>query len=50
MGRVPVVGDSVTIAPFVISVVKVSGRRVGKVRVRWTPAAVTAEGGESEGK
>ncbi|MFZ9975427.1 MAG: hemolysin family protein, partial [Candidatus Limnocylindrus sp.] len=50
IGHVPVVGDSVTIAPFVISVVKVSGRRVGKVRVRWTPAAVTAEGGESEGK
>jgi CBS domain containing-hemolysin-like protein len=50
IGRVPVVGDSVTIAPFVISVVKVSGRRVGKVRVRWTPAAVTVEGGESEAK
>jgi CBS domain containing-hemolysin-like protein len=49
IGRVPVVGDSVTIAPFVISVVKVSGRRVGKVRVRWTPIAVATEGGESEG-
>jgi CBS domain containing-hemolysin-like protein len=50
IGRVPVVGDSVTIAPFAISVVKVSGRRVGKVRVRWTPVAAPTETEVSEGK
>ena len=50
IGRVPVVGDSVTIAPFVISVIKVSGRRVGKVRVRWTPVESAAGSEESEGK
>jgi CBS domain containing-hemolysin-like protein len=50
IGRVPVVGDSVTIAPFVISVIKVSGRRVGKVRVRWTPVESVAGSEESEGK
>ena len=38
IGRVPVVGDAVVIEPFLITVIKVSGRRVGKVRVRWTPA------------
>ncbi|MCX5980166.1 MAG: hemolysin family protein, partial [Chloroflexi bacterium] len=39
IGRVPVVGDAVVIEPFVITVIKVSGRRVGKVRVRWTPSS-----------
>ena len=37
IGRVPVVGDAVEVAPFSIAVIKVSGRRVGKVRVRWEP-------------
>jgi len=37
IGRVPVVGDAVVVEPFLITVIKVSGRRVGKVRVRWTP-------------
>ena len=37
IGRVPVVGDAVEVAPFSIAVIKVSGRRVGKVRVRWDP-------------
>jgi putative hemolysin len=35
IGRVPVVGDTVSVAPFSITVVKAAGRRVGKVRVRW---------------
>ena len=34
IGRVPVVGDAIEVAPFSITVIKVSGRRVGKVRVR----------------
>jgi putative hemolysin len=42
IGRVPVVGDTVVVEPFTITVIKVSGRRVGKVRVRWTPSAVAA--------
>lgn len=49
IGRVPVVGDSVVIEPFVITVIKVSGRRVGKVRVRWTLVSAAAPGGD-EGK
>ena len=50
IGRVPVVGDAVVIEPFVITVIKVSGRRVGKVRVRWTPinAAVASNGDEGK--
>ena len=50
IGRVPVVGDAVVIEPFVITVVKVSGRRVGKVRVRWTPISATAASNGDEGK
>ena len=45
IGRVPVVGDAIDVAPFAITVLKVAGRRVGKVRVRWSPeerAEVTA--------
>ena len=42
IGRVPVVGDTVVVEPFTITVIKVSGRRVGKVRVRWTPSAAAA--------
>jgi len=49
IGRVPVVGDAVVIEPFVITVIKVSGRRVGKVRVRWTPVNAAASSGD-EGK
>ena len=40
IGRVPVVGDKVTVDPFTITVVKVIGRRVGKVRVTWDAGAV----------
>lgn len=40
IGRVPVVGDTVAIDPFTITVVKVTGRRVGKVRVIWDAGAV----------
>ena len=40
IGRVPVVGDKVTVGPFTITVVKVIGRRVGKVRVTWDAGAV----------
>jgi putative hemolysin len=43
IGRVPVVGDTVTVGPFTITVVKVIGRRVGKVRVTWDAAAGTPE-------
>ena len=50
IGRVPVVGDAVVIEPFVITVIKVSGRRVGKVRVRWTPISATAASNGDEGK
>jgi len=50
IGRVPVVGDRVTIAPFEISVIKVSGRRVGKVRVRWTPGESVTGSAEGEGR
>jgi putative hemolysin len=39
IGRVPVVGDRVAVAPFAISVIKVIGRRVGKVRVTWDSSA-----------
>lgn len=35
IGRVPVVGDTVAVDPFKITVIKVIGRRVGKVRVIW---------------
>ncbi len=35
IGRVPVVGDTVAVDPFEITVIKVIGRRVGKVRVTW---------------
>ena len=49
IGRVPVVGDAVVIEPVVITVIKVSGRRVGKVRVRWTPSSAAASSGD-EGK
>jgi CBS domain containing-hemolysin-like protein len=35
IGRVPVVGDTVAVDPFKITVIKVIGRRVGKVRVTW---------------
>jgi CBS domain containing-hemolysin-like protein len=45
IGRVPVVGDTVRVDPFEIAVVKVAGRRVGKVRVRWD--AGTSSGAES---
>ena len=50
IGRVPVVGDAVVIEPFVITVIKVSGRRVGKVRVRWTPISAAAASNGDEGK
>ena len=50
IGRVPVVGDAVVIEPFVITVIKVSGRRVGKVRVRWTPINTAAASDGDEGK
>lgn len=39
IGRVPVVGDKVNVDPFTITVVKVIGRRVGKVRVTWDAGA-----------
>ena len=50
IGRVPVVGDAVVIEPFVITVIKVSGRRVGKVRVRWTPISTSTAPSGDEGK
>jgi putative hemolysin len=43
IGRVPVVGDKVTVDPFTITVVKVIGRRVGKVRVTWDVVATKPE-------
>lgn len=43
IGRVPVVGDKVTVDPFTITVVKVIGRRVGKVRVTWDAAATKSD-------
>jgi len=39
IGRVPVVGDTVAVEPFAITVIKVTGRRAGKVRVIWDPTA-----------
>ena len=39
IGRVPVVGDTVAVEPFTITVIKVIGRRVGKVRVTWDAGA-----------
>jgi putative hemolysin len=39
IGRVPVVGDAVAVDPFKITVIKVIGRRVGKVRVTWDAGA-----------
>lgn len=39
IGRVPVVGDTVSVDPFKITVIKVTGRRVGKVRVIWDAGA-----------
>ncbi|MFZ9218087.1 MAG: hemolysin family protein [Candidatus Limnocylindrus sp.] len=42
IGRVPVVGDTVAVDPFTITVIKVIGRRVGKVRVTWDPAKPAA--------
>ena len=39
IGRVPVVGDTVAVNPFKITVIKVIGRRVGKVRVTWDAGA-----------
>ena len=50
IGRVPVVGDAVEIEPFVITVIKVSGRRVGKVRVRWSPISTSTAPSGDEGK
>jgi len=50
IGRVPVVGDAVVIEPFVITVIKVSGRRVGKVRVRWALVSAAAASNGDEGK
>ena len=41
IGRVPVVGDTVPVDPFKITVIKVTGRRVGKVRVTWDASATT---------
>jgi putative hemolysin len=41
IGRVPVVGDTVAVDPFKITVIKVIGRRVGKVRVTWDAGATT---------
>ena len=49
IGRVPVVGDTVVVEPFTITVIKVSGRRVGKVRVRWTPSAAAADQTSGDG-
>ena len=43
IGRVPVVGDMVTVGPFSITVKKVAGRRVGKVLVTWDASAKTDE-------
>lgn len=43
IGRVPVVGDKVIVDPFTITVVKVIGRRVGKVRVTWEVGATKPE-------
>jgi putative hemolysin len=40
IGRVPVVGDTVAVDPFKITVIKVIGRRVGKVRVTWDAGAL----------
>jgi len=42
IGRVPVVGDTVSVDPFKITVIKVTGRRVGKVRVIWDASAVSS--------
>jgi len=39
IGRVPVVGDTVAVDRFGITVIKVTGRRVGKVRVIWDAGA-----------
>jgi putative hemolysin len=39
IGRVPVVGDTVAVDPFKITVIKVIGCRVGKVRVTWDAGA-----------
>lgn len=39
IGRVPVIGDTVAVDPFTITVIKVTGRRVGKVRVTWDVGA-----------
>ena len=39
IGRVPVVGDTVAVDPFTITVIKVTGRRFGKVRVTWDAGA-----------
>ena len=39
IGRVPVVGDTVAVDPFTITVIKLTGRRVGKVRVTWDAGA-----------
>ena len=39
IGRVPVVGDTVAVDPFKITVIKVIGRRVGKVHVTWDAGA-----------
>jgi CBS domain containing-hemolysin-like protein len=33
------VGDTVAVDPFKITVIKVTGRRVGKVRVTWDAGA-----------
>lgn len=44
IGRVPVVGDTVAVEPFVITVIKVTGRRVGKVRVTWDAGAAKSVG------
>jgi putative hemolysin len=50
IGRVPVVGDAVVVEPFLITVIKVSGRRVGKVRVRWTPLGLGTTPDGDDGK
>ena len=50
IGRVPVVGDAVVVEPFLITVIKVSGRRVGKVRVRWTPLGLGTTPDGEDGK
>ncbi len=39
IGRVPVVGDTVAVELFTITVIKVIWRRVGKVRVTWDAGA-----------